>query len=141
MQFFPAGLSPQGVVHVTRFFTDEVDNFEFFLAFGHDSFSGGAVADAVRGAIREMSAAGRSPKAVQVTYNETFDGFRLGGRSQHPRESAAHREVFVRIDQAVRGCAGQQRGEDSRAPKKKRINPTPADMGSLLARTRANNAS
>ena len=50
MQFFPAGLSPQGVVHVARFFTDEVDNFEFFLAFGHDSFSGGAVADAVRGA-------------------------------------------------------------------------------------------
>lgn len=30
--------------------------------------------DAIRGAIREMIAAGRSPKAVQVTYNETSTG-------------------------------------------------------------------
>ena len=50
MQFFPSGLSPQGVVHVARFFTNEVDNFEFFLAFGHDCISGGAVADVDRGA-------------------------------------------------------------------------------------------
>jgi aspartate aminotransferase-like enzyme len=33
-----------------------------------------ADADAVRAAIREMAAAGRAPKAVQVTYNETSTG-------------------------------------------------------------------
>ena len=36
-QLFAARLAADRVVVIARFFTDEKDGFDFFLAFGHDS--------------------------------------------------------------------------------------------------------
>ena len=35
-QLFAARFTADGVVVIARFFADEKDNFDFFLAFGHD---------------------------------------------------------------------------------------------------------
>lgn len=35
-QLFATRFAADGVVVITRFFADEKDNFDFFLAFGHD---------------------------------------------------------------------------------------------------------